>query len=452
VRVELCEWETVHASSPSHPNALTGLYLDDPSVQADIARIDLRDRLRVVDGRHGLSIISRQHVGVVRLGPLHISIRPKMAVSRLWAVVTYALGLDAIPRSAPVSLDLSGDFTDLLCEVIGLEADRLWRLGVARNYEQKHQWLASPRGRLDVRAFARSGPLVRAELPCSYHHFSADNIHNQLVLAVLRCATALCTSVRLRASLARSAQQWSTVTTPRSLDVRLVSDAQRASSRLTERYAAMARLAGVLLEGGGSGDTPQAGSHAVQGFLWNMAGVFEAFVGRFLREHSTTVDVLTQHRLTSVYTVLRPGPKLKSAPVPRPDLVAFDLDSRRPVAVLDTKYRDLWANSISPGILYQLSTYALAYDGPTSAVPAVVLYPAAEGVHDDMVLGLNVAAGEQRRIVFRSVDWCAAAAALQVVQGCRELARRWVGVSADRAAPTIGLRSEQRTHLGQDMG
>lgn len=59
----------------------------------------LADRLTIGECRHGLTLRARQHVGVVQLGPIRVSIRPKMSVAdRLDAS---GPGLKSVPTPRP---------------------------------------------------------------------------------------------------------------------------------------------------------------------------------------------------------------------------------------------------------------------------------------------------------------------------------------------------------------
>lgn len=423
MEVRLTEWRKAAAGPDSPFPMLNGLYLEDPSIQRSLKRHPLGDRLRVSECRHGLVIEARQHVGVLQLGPIRVRIQPKMRTDALWSAVSYALGLDDIIRHAPVELDMAGDFADLLALMLLQESARLWRTGIQRGYRRTSEWRTTLRGRPDLVALARSGPLTKAALPCRYHAFTADIVENQVVLAGLTLARQLTGHLPLRSALHRAHQHWSTACRPVPLDRPLLDAADRARNRLTARYEGVHRLVRLMYERSGLDDEHAAGPDVLAGFLWNMASLFERFVARFLSENLPDHEVLTQERLRHLYKVVHGGPALKT-PKPRPDLVIRQKTDRATIGVFDTKYRDLWETQLPREILYQMSVYALAWSERGGRdVPAVVLYPAVGGVHPDMVMSLRVRGATPRRIVLRSVDWALAAANLGEPQVAT--AERW---------------------------
>ena len=417
MEVQLTEWRKATAGPDSPFPMLNGLYLEDSSIQRSLELHPLGDRLRVSECRYGLVIEARQHVGVLQLGPIRVRIQPKMDTGALWSAVTYALGLDDIIRHAPVELDMVGDFADLLALMLLQESERLWRTGIQRGYRETSEWRATLRGRPDVVALARSGPLTQAALPCRYHAFTADIVENQVVFAGLALARQLTGHLPLRSSLHRAHQQWSTVCRQAPLDRPLLDAADRARNRLTARYAGVHRLVRLMYERSGLDDEHAAGPDVLPGFLWSMASLFERFVARFLSENLPGHDVLTQEKLRHLYKVVHSGPGLK-APRPRPDLVIRRKRDRKTIGVFDTKYRDLWATKLPREILYQMSVYALAWsESGGEDVPAIVLYPAVGGVHPDMEMTLRVRGSTRRRIILRSVDWARAATGLGFEDG-----------------------------------
>jgi len=404
----LGEWEH---RTPHDAPCLQGRTLDDPHVAGLAERLEGLRALRITEGRHGLRVQSFQHVGVTRLGGLRIRILPKVPTTTLWRLMAYGLGLDDVPRLPPADLQLEGSYPDLLAAMLLVEAERLWRRGLARGYVRAHDWLTSPRGRPDLATLSQHLPLTRAALPCHHHPFTADIVLNQAVLAALDLAGRLASSMRLRSALHRTRQQWSLVCSMRAATRELLDRADDARTHLTAHYAPAHRLARALVEGDGPHDELERGPLALPGALWDMAVLFERAVARFLTEHLPAPwRVQTQHKLRELFSVSGG----RRAPTPRPDLVVSRHDA--PFAVLDTKYRDLSRTSLPRDILYQLSVYSLAFGGQRP-LPAIVLYAVPSGGRRDVTYTLHVHGGVDRTIILRSVSLDA------LVQGLDEQAR-----------------------------
>lgn len=394
--LELGEWDV---RDPSTDPVLAGLDLDEPGVGDLASRLAGWGALHVIEERRGLRVQSRQHVGVVQLGALRIRIRPKVPLVTLWRLMVYGLGLDALPPLPPVDIGLTGNVPELLVEMLRLEAERLWQRGLSRGYRDRDDWLGAPRGRPDLTVLARNLPLTRAALPCRHHVYTADVLHNHVVLAGLLLARRLTSSRRLRGALHRTIESWRSVCAEVPIGRSLLDDADRSRTRLTAHYAPAHRLVRALFERLGPDERLAGGSASVGGALWNMATLFERAVARFLCENLPDLEVHTQSRLHRVYSV-EPGPHGHRAPTPRPDLVV--MRDGEPLAVLDTKYRDLSATSLPRDIVYQMSVYSLAFGGQRP-VPAIVLYAVPHGSRPDVRFTLRVTGGEDRRIVLRAV-------------------------------------------------
>lgn len=115
------------------------------------------------------------------------------------------------------------------------------------------------------------------------------------------------------------------------------------------------------------------------------------------------------------------------APTPRPDFVLWR--GHELAAILDAKYRDLWATSLPPEWLYQLSVYAMSQ--PT-AQTATVLYPTVgRGAQEARVNIHDPAHGQGRaQVILRPVN----------VNELDLLLSAGIGASAARGRQALALR------------
>ncbi|WP_224250282.1 McrC family protein [Hyalangium gracile] len=425
----LDEWQRLEAPAEAR---LRGLNFEDRAIERASRSLTEHGFLRIQENRHGLSIQARQHVGVVQVGPLQIIVRPKLPPRDLWHILMYGLGLDTVERQLPVDIKLpEAEFVDLLALALLAEADTLWRRGLRRGYQSRNEWLASPRGRIDMARLAAAAPLTEAALPCRHHVLSMDTLENQVVRAGLALASRMAHSLSVRAALVQAERRWGEVCGQVPLNGARLRQVERARNRLTSAYAPAHRLVALLHEGLALPDTLEdiaPGKATIPGFLWNMALLFERFVTRFLQEHLREEEVSSQTSLHGLYRVVQPSSGI-GVPLPRPDMLVRR--NKKVVAVLDTKYRDLAARGITREILYQMSVYAVAYAGGQEAapVPAIALYPR-ETSHEDIIYafrhGLH---GGESPIILRAVDWAEASRALRAQASQADLqriARSWV--------------------------
>src|SRR4051812_40295828 len=88
--IALREWERREpGTTPDDP--LVGLDLEDPALARAARALRHGDRLRVRETRRGIAIEARAHVGVVQLGPLRVTVSPKIATEDLWYILAYGL-------------------------------------------------------------------------------------------------------------------------------------------------------------------------------------------------------------------------------------------------------------------------------------------------------------------------------------------------------------------------
>ena len=123
------------------------------------------------------------------------------------------------------------------------------------------------------------------------------------------------------------------------------------------------------------------------------------------------------------------NPRRQRAPTPRPDFVLWR--GHELAAILDAKYRDLWATSLPSEWLYQLSVYATSQ--PTART-ATILYPTvgrgAQEARVDIRDPISIYGQGRAQVILRPVD--VAELDLLLCAG--------VGTSAARRRQALALR------------
>jgi 5-methylcytosine-specific restriction enzyme subunit McrC len=191
-----------------------------------------------------------------------------------------------------------------------------------------------------------------------------------VLLSGLRLAASLASDRGLRFKAARLADLLGESITPVRLDRQVFQRLAGEMDRMTRQYEPAVSLIRILYDAGGLSLSDGKTAPETSGFLFDMNRFFQTLLEKFLSDNLTEFVVRSELRLTGMFAYL-PGwnPRHSQAPTPRPDLVVSQ--GREPVAILDAKYRDLWENALPRDMLYQLSIYAMSYEGKS----ATILYP-----------------------------------------------------------------------------
>ena len=293
-------------------------------------------------------------VGALELGELSVSIRPKLDVSRVLYLASYAMGAFEL-RDEPFSFTDAETLVEALAPALVGAARRAFGRGLLHGYRTEEEALHSVRGRIMVAEQVRRRFDIPLPVEVRYDDFTDDILPNRLVKA----AAAVLGAMHIQDEHARDGLRWMDATLGNVSLVRFSpSDIPPVTfDRLNEHYREVVQLSRLILRYRAF-EMGRGGIRA-NGFLMDMNEVFQGFVTRALRE-SLRVSDRTLRSDQDLPTRLTLDDRRRVHL--KPDLSWWDGSACTFVG--DAKYKRVRDERVPNADLYQMLAYVTALDLP----------------------------------------------------------------------------------------
>lgn len=294
-------------------------------------------------------------IGVFSISPQQtISIRPKVPINNVFRMWSLTQGRDQnIFLDQVVHLDADEELEAPLVRLLVERVKERLHRGLYRTYTEHHQRRPFVSGRIDIPRMV-STPW-RVDVPCRTHEQTVDVTENQILAWTFHMLSrSLQYSPGLEQEVRKIYRQLSGCTSLQPFTP--VDCRDRAYHRLNEDYELLHALCGFLLEF--ISPDHHIGDRPMCAFRIDMASLFERFVGSWLEKHLPDDLVLK-----------------RKVPLPfggyEADMVLFDRERDRPLAVIDAKYKRV--DTPAAADVHQVRSYAEAFGCEDS----ILVYPIA---------------------------------------------------------------------------
>lgn len=288
-------------------------------------------------------VVAGTKIGAVTVGDRQVVVRPKITdINRLIFMLGYARN-PSIWRGDPIGVEADKELLPAIAEAFVRIAGRAVEQGLLQGYRTVREALPVLRGRMLAgeqmsRRFGFPVPIA-----VEYDDFTVDIAENQLLaMASLRLLAVTRVSAPARLGLQRLRHTLVEVTVPPRGSPR----PQWQASRLNLRYHAALRLAEVVLSA--ESFERLLGDLRVSGFMFDMCVIFEDFVTVAMSESLAVAGWQCERQALQHLDVQRSVRM-------RPDLLCRS--GRKPVAVVDAKYKAEKPAGFPNADLYQMLAY-----------------------------------------------------------------------------------------------
>lgn len=309
---------------------------------------------------------SKGWIGQIPIGDdLLVRVSPKVPVGNLFRMLEVAYNLRSF-RLFDGTIEINS-VEDIYERIVSILARRILdraRRGLYRNYISEVDELPYVRGRLNITTTILNSLRGIPRIPCAFEEHTADLEDNHILFWTLhQVRRQALRSEKTKIELDRARRALAgTITLKQCLPSECV---DRLYHRLNYDYAPMHGLCRFILEQ--AGPSIQSGDKTFIPFELNMPQLFQSFVAEWLRANAPPgVSVRCQY-----HAQLDANLEIKI----NIDIVLYEEDSQRPIAVLDTKYKA--SEQPSEADIYQIAFYAreLQVDCALLVYPTILAHP-----------------------------------------------------------------------------
>ena len=294
-------------------------------------------------------------IGAFDLGDLSVAIRPKLDISRVVFLASYAMGAFNL-RDEGFDFESAPTLVETLALALASSARRAFARGLLHGYRSEQEALPTVRGRIDMSEQLRRRFDIVVPVEVRYDEFTDDILANRLVKA----AANLLGRMRLHDRRSREGLRWMGATLGNVTPVRFLPHEvpEVAFDRFNGHYREVVALSRLILRHQ-TLELGRGGTRA-SGFLIDMNKVFQGFVTRALRESLGASDrtFCSDDQLARRAITLDQRGRIGL----EPDLTWWD--GRTCMFVGDAKYKRIDIKSVPNADLYQILAYATALDLP----------------------------------------------------------------------------------------
>ena len=292
-------------------------------------------------------------VGALEVGDLSVVIQPKLPVSRVLYLASYAIGQIGF-REERFDYADEPTLVEALVPVFAATARRAFSRGLLHGYRTEEDSLQTVRGRIRIDDQIRRRFGIPVPVEVRYDDFTVDVLPNRLVKAAAMRLLGLHIHTRSRVKLGDVLSSLE--------DVRPVEFSSGALpevrfDRLNEHYREVVELSRLILRH--TSIETRRGSVRATGFLVDMNVVFQEFVTRALRRAlGLSERTFPSDKRIPARIWLDEGGSVRL----KPDLTWWD--GHECTFVGDAKYKKVKDDRVPNADLYQLLAYATALNLP----------------------------------------------------------------------------------------